>query len=1098
MRRKNRLSQETSPYLLSHAENPVDWHPWGPEALARAAKEDKPIFLSIGYSACHWCHVMERESFEDEEVAARLAEGFIAIKVDREERPDLDAVYMTATIAMNGSGGWPMSVFLTPDGRPFFAGTYFPKHGKHGRPGFMELLARIRELWQGERDDLLTQAEELSDAVRAEARASEPRPVDAALEAAAAKQLLASFDPEWGGFGGAPKFPAPFALSLLLRHSHETGDERYRGAALVTLDRMARGGIYDHVGGGFARYSTDARWHVPHFEKMLYDNAQLARVYVEAWQTTGDAALARVARETLDHVAREMQGEHGGYLSATDADSEGVEGKFFVWSEREIRELLPADEAEAVIASFDVRPRGNWEGHNVLWAPRPYAESARELGLGETELWARLERAKSALYAARQKRVPPACDDKVLTAWNGLMIGAMAFAARALSEPRYLASARRAADMISSHATRPDGGLFRAFRSGRAHVHGFLEDYAFLADGLIDLFEASGEYRHLARALALAERAAIDFSGEPGQGFYTTSAQHEVLLTRLREGSDNATASANAVIARVLVRLSQHFGRDDLRALGASAIMAHGRAMSRVPRAFTSSLEVASRLLAPAIEVALIGPEAGVDEMARVVGQRYLPNLVIARAPEGTPPPHPLLEGKRPIAGRATAFVCRDMACSQPASSTAELARELDLACGTQRSDRRPALAPSLHTGVAGQQATRSWLDTRGVEGRSLLGCSVHPSGVLLGGHREPDVREAVALALAEGRNLLAFDLPRAAAVGDALATAFAQGTPRDALLLVAVLHDEVDLARESGRLCDAARISVVDLALAPRESSAAALAELESSTRVARVGLYAERPLAPEDADWIAALPGEIEVLAAPLNLREGAREIAAHVARSGRALIALRPLDLAIGPRVLRLDREARADGEPAAVALAQALGELTRLEDEFRNTIARRLSGSSEAADPQRLFEWAQELGKAERVLDDALEVDAFVSQSVMPLLGAQLGALSSLSEEGPRIASFRERYVDTLTRSLKILAQHVDGRSAALLRRLAVAIVGGDVAALAPSALGAVLASPGVGAALVTVRSAADVPRSSRWSDVSSDLFEQARALVSEGS
>ncbi|HEY3253819.1 MAG TPA: thioredoxin domain-containing protein, partial [Polyangiaceae bacterium] len=421
MKHQNRLVSETSPYLLQHAHNPVAWYPWGPEALARAAAENKPILLSIGYAACHWCHVMERESFEDEAIAAQMNESFVCIKVDREERPDLDEIYMAATVALSGSGGWPMTVFLTPEQQPFFAGTYFPPVDKYGRPGFPTLLQNITELWQSDRKTLLEQAAELSAHVAQQARVSAPLAIGREALQSAARQLHGSYDALHGGFGKAPKFPPCAALSLLLRHHRNVPDASLLEMITGTLDGMKNGGMYDHLGGGFARYSTDERWLVPHFEKMLYDNAQLASVYLDAYQVTRDPEYARVARETLDYVIREMQEPNGAYFSATDADSEGVEGKFFVWSQAEVLEILGPEAGRHFAAYYDVSAKGNWEGQNVLNTPRPLARVAEELSMPEPVLRAELERSRKQLYQARKLRVPPLLDDKLLSSWNGLM-----------------------------------------------------------------------------------------------------------------------------------------------------------------------------------------------------------------------------------------------------------------------------------------------------------------------------------------------------------------------------------------------------------------------------------------------------------------------------------------------------------------------------------------------------------------------------------------------------------------------------------------------------------------------------------------------------
>jgi len=514
MKPQNRLASETSPYLLQHAHNPVAWYPWGPEALGRASAENKPILLSIGYAACHWCHVMERESFENEAIAALMNEHFVCIKVDREERPDLDQIYMAATVALSGSGGWPMTVFLTPEQQPFFAGTYFPPVDKYGRPGFPTLLNKITALWQSDRSTLLEQAAELAEHIADQARVAAPLTIGRQALQAAASQLRGSFDRRYGGFGKAPKFPPCASLSLLLRQYRNAAGEELLEMITSTLDGMKNGGIYDHIAGGFARYSTDERWLVPHFEKMLYDNAQLASVYLDAFQATRDTDYARVARETLDYVIREMQEPGGAYFSATDADSEGVEGKFFVWTLDEVIEILGTEAADHFAAYYDITAKGNWEQQNVLNTPRALERVAEELGMPAPVVRAELERSKKQLYQARKRRVPPLLDDKILSSWNGLMLSAMAAGHRVLGHRHYLDSAQRAADSVLARMRRPDGGLFHTARGARAHVPGFLEDYAFLSDGLIALYEAGGPERYLHEAERLIERMLLDFDDE--------------------------------------------------------------------------------------------------------------------------------------------------------------------------------------------------------------------------------------------------------------------------------------------------------------------------------------------------------------------------------------------------------------------------------------------------------------------------------------------------------------------------------------------------------------------------------------------------------
>jgi uncharacterized protein YyaL (SSP411 family) len=670
----NRLAQETSPYLLQHAENPVDWYPWGEEALARAEREDKPIFLSIGYAACHWCHVMEHESFEDETVAALLNRHFVSIKVDREERPDLDDIYMAATMALSGSGGWPMSVFLAPDRRPFFAGTYFPPNHGRGRPGFSTLLKRIADLWQNQRDDLLAQANALASQVRAGYEIAAATPVSSKAISAAVRSLAASFDPEWGGFGSAPKFPPAASISLLLRHHAKTGDTQALAMATSTLDGMKNGGIYDHLGGGFARYSTDERWLVPHFEKMLYDNAGLARVYLQAYQATHDPEYRRVGRETLDYVVLEMQAGEGGYHSATDADSEGEEGKFFVWTLDEIQGLLDPASAKAFALFYDVTLNGNWEGKNVLHRPRSIEAASAELSSTPEALQTLLEAAREKLCRARLARVPPLLDDKVITAWNGLMIGAMAEGFRVLRDPRYLDSAERAARFVLSALRRPDGGLFRTARAGRAHLPGCLDDYAYLSDALITLFEAGGSAEFLAEALRLAERASQDF-GDGDGAFFTTARDHETLFARPREGQDGALPNANAVLARALARLARHYDRDDLAQRARAAITAYGVLIEQAPRAFATSLAVLDFVESAPIELAVVGRRGAQDREAIefAIAECYLPNCVFAHfdPDQNDATDLSLLRGKTLVRGHAALYVCRNYVCAAPVTDAA-------------------------------------------------------------------------------------------------------------------------------------------------------------------------------------------------------------------------------------------------------------------------------------------------------------------------------------------------------------------------------------------------------------------------------------------
>src|SRR6478736_1103845 len=763
MKHQNRLASETSPYLLQHAGNPVDWYPWGPEALGRAAAENKPILLSIGYAACHWCHVMERESFENEAIAALMNESFVCIKVDREERPDLDEIYMAATVALSGSGGWPMTVFLTPEQQPFFAGTYFPPVDKYGRPGLPTLLQNIKELWQSERQTLLGQAAELAKHIADQARVTAPLAIGREALRSAARQLHGSYDARYGGFGKAPKFPPSAALSLLLRHHKNAPDPSLLEMITGTLDGMKNGGIYDHLAGGFARYSTDERWLVPHFEKMLYDNAQLASVYLEAHQVTHDPEYARVARETLDYVIREMQEPNGAYYSATDADSEGVEGKFFVWALDEVLEILGPEAGEHFAAYYDVTAKGNWEGQNVLNTPRPLMRVAVELGIPEGVLRAELDRSRKQLYQARKLRVPPLLDDKILCSWNGLMLSAMAAGYRVLGHRHYLDSAERAADSILSRLGRPDGGLFHTARGARAHVPGFLEDYAFLCDGLIALYEAGGSARYLREAMRLARRMLTDFDDAESGAFYNTAKDGETLISRPREGNDGALPSANALAARVLSKLAAHLDKSDYRERASAALRTYGKLVERSPRSFATSLSVVDFLLQSPVEIVLAGVpgEAGYEALRKALGQRYLPNAIFAHVDPSKPDTQaetlPLSQGKGLVSGKAALYVCQNFTCAAPVTEVADLERALAAAVPTRASQ---SIARSALAGRATAEGTRRRTERLATHARNELADSgLLVSGIGFGSYRvddqHPEQRAALEHALRAGINLI-------------------------------------------------------------------------------------------------------------------------------------------------------------------------------------------------------------------------------------------------------------------------------------------------------------------------------------------------------
>jgi uncharacterized protein YyaL (SSP411 family)/aryl-alcohol dehydrogenase-like predicted oxidoreductase len=779
------LIHETSPYLLQHAYNPVDWYPWGEEALRRARELNRPILLSIGYSACHWCHVMERESFEDEEIARFMNEHFICVKVDREERPDLDDIYMQATLAMNqGQGGWPMTVFLTPEQEPIFAGTYFPPTDRWGRPGFLTVLKKVAEFWRKDAEGLRRQAAHLTARLVEETRSVNPMAVGEAELDAAVAQFAEDFDPRYGGFGGAPKFPPATGLSLLLRGHHRTGDAHTLHMVRKTLDAMAAGGMYDQIGGGFARYSTDERWLVPHFEKMLYDNALLARTYIEAYQVTEDSSYRRIATEVLDYVLREMTSPDGGFYSATDADSEGVEGKFFVWTPEEIRAALPSEaDARLFCAYYDITAAGNWveplasTPHKAVSIPnrlRPADETARELGLSVEALEAAVARLRPIVYEARRKRVAPGLDDKVITAWNGMMIGAMAEGGRVFGETRYLLAARRAADFLLSSLRRPDGGLFRTYRAGQARVAAFLEDYAWLADGLIDLYEAGAEERYLREAVRLAETIVAEFADDERGGFFTTAKDHEQLILRSREGPDGATPSGNAVAASALARLSCHFGREGFRQAAASAVRAYGRQIARYPRAFAKSLAVADFLLQGPVELALVGTpgEAAYERLKAEMNRPYLPNRIIAHwDPADGKTDHPLLRGKGLVQGRPALYICRNFACRQPITDAADVAAALRNEATVSAQERSvpktlasTRLAGSATPGGTAAYAVRAINHAAAFRDLSHGYTSLGSTGLTVsrlgfGTYRvdaqEPAYRAALAQALREGCNLI-------------------------------------------------------------------------------------------------------------------------------------------------------------------------------------------------------------------------------------------------------------------------------------------------------------------------------------------------------
>jgi uncharacterized protein YyaL (SSP411 family) len=664
----NRLAQETSPYLLQHKDNPVDWYPWGREALDRAKAEHKPIFLSIGYSACHWCHVMEHESFENEQIAKLLNERFISIKVDREERPDLDHIYMNAVQMMTGHGGWPMSVFLTPDLQPFYGGTYWPAHDSRGMPGFDRIILAVHDAWMHRRDQAIEQAGQLTEALRGlDGHQATATQLNIALLRNAGAKLERSFDFTHGGFGGAPKFPHSMDLQLLLRLWQREPRQGVLDMVRLTLDKMANGGIYDHLGGGFARYSVDARWLVPHFEKMLYDNALLVLAYVETYQATGEAKYADVVRETLDYILRDMTDPTGMFYSTEDADSEGEEGKFYVWTPPEIKEVLGEERGERFCYVYDVSGDGNFEhGKSILNLPKPIELCANLRGWDVEQLRRELAEDRAKLFVARERRIHPGKDDKVLVSWNALMIDAMARAAGPLAEPRYLAAAQKAAEAILSNLRRPDGRLLHVWRHGQAKLDAYLDDYTYLINALVSLYEASFDELWITEAVDLAETVLEHFRDEAG-GFFYTADDHEQLITRHKDLQDSSVPSGNSMAAYALLRLGELTGESKYTDAAYQTMQTAMPMMERAPAAVGQMLLAADFALGPTHELVFVGNR---DET--VLGElhkKFLPRSVRAwrTGPVGPSPLDPLFAGRDAgPADELRLYVCQDFACEAP------------------------------------------------------------------------------------------------------------------------------------------------------------------------------------------------------------------------------------------------------------------------------------------------------------------------------------------------------------------------------------------------------------------------------------------------
>jgi len=690
-RKPNRLISEKSPYLRQHACNPVDWHTWGHEAFEKAEREGKPIFLSIGYSTCHWCHVMARESFGDPEVAGLMNQAFVSIKVDREERPDIDSIYMSVCQLMTGSGGWPLTLFLTPDKKPFFAGTYFPKQARFGQIGMLELIPRIQKAWAERRDDVLSSADQIAASLSQELGGAPGKALGEAVLQDAYQQLARRFDHDQGGFGNAPKFPTPHNLLFLLRSWKRSREEKTLAMVEQTLQAMRRGGIYDQIGFGFHRYSTDARWLVPHFEKMLYDQALLAMTYTEAFQATGKEEYRRTAQEILAYVLRDMTSPEGGFYSAEDADSEGDEGKFYVWSEPEIQQALPQEDIQLLIRIYNIEKGGNFSEQstgretrsNILHLTRPLSETAAELKMPEEELCQRLEKARERLFAAREQRVHPGKDDKVLVDWNGLMIAALARAAAAFSEPRYARAAEKAAEFILKRMRRADGRLLHRFRDGEAAVQALADDYVFLTWGLIELYEATFEPRHLGAAMDLNQELLLHFWDDKNGGFFFTAEDGERLLFRQKEVYDGAIPSANSVAFLNLLRLGRMTGEAELEAKAAQMSRAFAGPVTASPAAHTFFLAALDFTLGPLHEVVIAGdPEApDTQAMLQELRKRFLPGVVLLLRPISQDRPKivtlaPFTKDLAGLNGRATAYVCANHACHLP---TTDIGKMLEL-----------------------------------------------------------------------------------------------------------------------------------------------------------------------------------------------------------------------------------------------------------------------------------------------------------------------------------------------------------------------------------------------------------------------------------
>jgi uncharacterized protein YyaL (SSP411 family) len=687
----NALIHETSPYLLQHAHNPVDWHSWNETALQKAKAENKPIFLSIGYSSCHWCHVMEHESFENEAIAKILNEHFVSIKVDREERPDLDEIYMTSVQMMTGSGGWPMSVFLTPDLKPFYGGTYFPPDDRYGRPGFKSLLLHLAKVWKENPTDLLEFSNTLTQEIQknsAPLTKSEGTLLSKDIFLKAQKVLRKNFDAQEGGFGAAPKFPPSQSLAFLLRQFLRTGDDSLLHMATFTLDKMADGGLCDQLGGGFHRYSVDALWLVPHFEKMLYDNALLAEVYLEAYQVTDNPRYAEIASEIFEYILRDMQDPQGGFHSAEDADSEKEEGKFYIWTESEILEILDPENAKLFCKFYNIEPNGNFTSHekyhagkNILHRSTNIAEAAQSWKNSESAFQQKLKQCHEKLFNVRSKRIRPFKDDKVLTSWNALMIGSLAKGGAILEKPKYLEAAKKAANFIRNTMTK-NGKLLRTYRQGKAHSQAYLEDYAYFLSALLDLYESDFDLQWLHTAERLSDQMIALFWDEQDHSFFFTSQEHTNLIARTKPSHDGAIPSPTAVATQALLRLAKLKDRPDLFQKAEQILQSYSRTLTETPYGYFKMLCALEFYLATPKDVAIVGKKENPDtkQLFRVLRKNFFPNIVLAfQDPESpqTTPSIRLLEGRTMIDGKASAYVCEGFTCQLPVTTPEALIEKL-------------------------------------------------------------------------------------------------------------------------------------------------------------------------------------------------------------------------------------------------------------------------------------------------------------------------------------------------------------------------------------------------------------------------------------